>query len=397
MAVPENFRHVFRVLMIFQCVLLGATFAGRIFSFILTAHQRYDMCNYASMGGFAVNLLVLWLGFKHGLGLYSLFAAFFGGSVFNLIFSMLAVGRLGLLPANNYWGKPSRAAFRELFFFGTDIFLLVIGQQLIAASAVPIISRTMGLEAAAVWGIATKVFALAQQLVYRIYDFSSGALAEMMVRGETERFRRRFGNVAILTGLAAAAAGVMLALCNESFLKIWTHGRISWHPVNDLFMAISFFVYACVRLPINLIVTSKRIGAIKFIYFLEGAAFVVLGLMLAPHWGFAGVIVSGIATDLFISGVYGLQRAAGFFGIRRFELFREWWGRAVIFFVISMVSALGIWLATRPLNAPAQLSLNTVLFGTIVLLLFWRVGLPKDLREEITERLKKFCSGYFGL
>src|SRR5271154_5521337 len=46
MTVPENFQHVFRLLLIFQCALLGATFAGRIFNFILTAHQRYDICNY---------------------------------------------------------------------------------------------------------------------------------------------------------------------------------------------------------------------------------------------------------------------------------------------------------------------------------------------------------------
>jgi O-antigen/teichoic acid export membrane protein len=396
MAVPENFRHIFRLLMIFQCALLGATFAGRIFSFILTAHQRYDICNYAGMGGFGVNLVALWLGFKCQWGLYSLFAAFFAGSIFSIVLSGWAVCRLGLLPAKNCWGKPSRAAFHELFFYGTDIFLLVIGQQLISATAVPIVSRTLGLEAAAVWGIATKVFTLAQQLVYRIYDFSGGALTEMMVRGETERFKKRFGDVAILTGLAAAAIGTSLALCNESFLKIWTHGRISWSPVNDLLMAVSFFVYASVRLPLNLVTMTKRIGVMKFIYFFEGAAFVILGLLLAPRWGFAGIIVSGIATDLLFSGVYGSRRAAGYFGVRQQDLFREWWGRPVIFLAVSIVAAFGVWLVTRHLNAPAQLAADVVLFGIIILSLLWRIGLPKDLRKEMKERIKPF-SDYFGL
>jgi O-antigen/teichoic acid export membrane protein len=388
MAVPENFRHIFRLLLIFQCVLLGATFAARIFNFILTAHQRYDMCNYASMGGFGVNFVVLWLGLQQGWGLYSLFAAFFAGSIFSILFSVWAVCRLGLLPAKKHWGRPTRAAFHELFFYGADIFLLVIGQQLIAASAVPVISRTLGLEAAAVWGIATKVFTLAQQIVYRIFDFSGGALAEMMVRGEAERFRKRFGDVAVLTGLAAAAIGVMLALCNESFLKIWTHGRISWSPVNDVLMAVSFVVYASVRLTIGLITTTKRIGALKFIYFFEGAAFVVLALLLAPHWGFAGIIASGIVSDLLISGLYGANRAAGYFGINKAQLFREWWGRASGFLAISTVAAVGAWLVTRPLNAPVQLALNVLLFGMLVLLLLWRIGLPEHLRNEITSRLK---------
>jgi O-antigen/teichoic acid export membrane protein len=394
MAVPENFRHIFRWLLIFQCVLLGATFAGRIFSFILTAHQRYDMCNYASMGGFCVNFLMLWVGFQQGWGLYSLFAAFSAGSIFSILFSVWAVLRLKLLPARNGWGRPTRAAFHELFFFGADIFLLVIGQQLIAASAVPVISRTLGLEAAAVWSIATKVFTLAQQLVYRIFDFSGGALAEMMVRGEADRFRKRFGDVAVLTGLAAVAVGIMLALCNESFLKLWTHGRISWNPVNDALMAASFFVYATVRLPINLVIISKRIGAMKFIYFFEGAAFVLLGLLLAPHWGFAGVIVSGMATDFLFSGLYGAYRAAGYFGITKIQLFQEWWGRPSGFLAVSSVAAFGAWLVTRSLNAPAQLALDGVLFGMLVLLLLWCIGLPAGLRTEMTQRLKKFRSGY---
>jgi O-antigen/teichoic acid export membrane protein len=388
MAVPENFQHIFRLLLIFQCVLLGTTFAGRIFSFILMAHQRYDICNYASMGNFGVSLLVLWLGFEFQMGLYSLFAAFSAGSIFSILFSGWMVWRLGLLPEKKYRGRPSRAAFHELFFFGTDIFLMSIGQQLIAASAVPVISRTLGLEAAAVWGIATKVFTLAQQLVYRIYDFSAGALTEMMVRGETDRFRKRFADVAILTGLAAATVGVMLALGNGSFLKIWTHGRISWHPVNDLLMAISFFVYASLRLPSGLAATTKRIGAMKYIYFLEGAAFVALSLLLAPRLGFAGIIASGMLSDLFISGLYGSYRAASYFGIKRFDLFREWWARPAGFLLVSIAGALGVWLVTRSLSAPLQLSLNVVLFGVIILLLLWRIGLPERLRSETAFRLK---------
>jgi O-antigen/teichoic acid export membrane protein len=395
MAVPENFRHIFRLLMIFQCALLGATFAGRVFGFILAAHQRYDINNYATMGGFGLNLLVLWLGFRCQWGLYSLFAAFSAMSIFSIVLSGWAVCRLGLLPAKNCWGKPSRAAFHELFFYGTDIFLFFLGQQLISASAAPIVSRALGLEAVAVWGIATKVFTLAQQLVYRIYDFSGGALTEMMVRGETERFKKRFGDVAILTGLAAAAIGTSLALCNESFLKIWTHGRISWSPANDLLMAVSFFVYASVRLSIGLVAITKRIGAMKFIYFFEGAAFVILGLLLAPRFGFAGIIVSGIATDLLFSGIFGLRRTIHYMNIRFSEVFESWFKRPVIFFGISCVIAIGVWLVTRQLKAPVQLAADVVLFGIIVLLLLWQIGLPEHLRKEIMERLKNFYFGYW--
>ncbi|MEI6194096.1 MAG: oligosaccharide flippase family protein [Verrucomicrobiota bacterium] len=394
MAVPENFQPVFRLLMIFQCVLLGATYAGRVFSFILSAHQRYDMCNYASMGGFAFNLLVLWLGFKYQLGLYSLFAALSAGSIFSIIFSGWAVCHLGFLPAKKLWGRPSRAAFHELFFYGTDLFLLVIGQQLIAASAVPVISRTLGLEAAAVWGIATKVFTLAQQIVGRILDVSSGALAEMMVRGERERLKKRFGDIVVLTGTAAAACAIMVALCNASFLKIWTHGRIAWSPENNVLMAISFFIYLTVRLSIGLVGITKRIGAMKFIYIFEGTAFVLLGLLLAPHWGFAGVIVSGIATDLLFSGVYGARRVSHYFDISYAAMFENWCFRPMVFLCVSSVAAFGVWFITRQLNAPTQLAISVSVFGMVMLFLLWRAGLPRHLRNEIAERVKDRIYGF---
>jgi O-antigen/teichoic acid export membrane protein len=388
MTVPENFQHVFRLLLIFQCALLGATFAGRIFNFILTAHQRYDICNYGGMGGFGVNLLVLWLGFKCHLGLYSLFAALSAGSIVSIVFSGWAVCWLKLLPAKNYRGRPSRAAFHELFFFGTDIFLIFIGQQLISASAAPIISRTLGLEAVAVWGIATKVFTLAQQIVGRIYDVSGGALAEMMVRGEMDRLKKRFGDIVILTGSTAAAAGIMVALCNASFLKIWMHGRISWSPLNDLLMAFSFFVYATVRPSIGMTAMTKRIGAMKYIYFFEGVAFVVAGLLLAPRWGFAGIILSGIVTDLLFSGIYGARRITRYFHISPAAMFEDWIMRPVVFLGISSVAAVGFWFITRQLGAPVQLAVDAIGFGTIMLIFFWCIGLPAHLRNEIYSRLK---------
>jgi O-antigen/teichoic acid export membrane protein len=388
MKVEEKFQHIFQQLMIFQCVALGATFAGRIFSFILTAHQRYDIYNYANIGGFVVNLFTLWLGFECHWGLYSLLTSAFAGSMFSIVLSVWAVRRLGFLPAKNNWGKPNRATFHELFMFGTDVFLLSIGQQLISFSAIPVISRTMGLDAVAVWSYTTKVFTLAQQLVYRIYDFSGGALAEMLVRGETERLKKRFGDVTILTGLAAAGVGTMLALCNESFVAIWTHGRIAWHPLNNALMAVSFFIYASVRLSIGLVAMTKKIGFMKFIYFFEGAAFVILGLLLAPHWGFPGIIVSGILTDLFFSGAFGMRRTLRYFDMIWREMFEGWLLRSLVFFGISGMVALGLWFITRHWSAPLRLAANATLFGLIILIPLWRTGLPEYLRSEITSRLK---------
>lgn len=387
MKIPEKFWKNFRILMISQCVVLGAGYAGRIFGFVLQAHQRYDICNYLSAGGFALNLLTLWISFELGFGLYSLLIASIANVIFNIIFSAVAVQWLRLLPQKGCWGRPKRAVFRELFFYGSDIFLLSIAQQLISFSTVPIVSRTMGLEAVTIWTWAIKVFMLAQQLVYRIADFSMGALAEMLVRGERERLKARFRDIVILTGTAAAGA-VALALCNQSFLQIWTGGKISWNPANDLLMAISFFVYAITRLSIVLAGLTKQIGAMKYIYFIEGAAFVGLSLLWGKKWGFPGIIWSGIVTNLLFSGIYGAHRVTEYFNIRYSELIAHWLNRPIILFLAAGILACAFWIATASLSTPWRLAINASSFGIIMLFLFWRIGLPPHLRKEITDRLR---------
>jgi hypothetical protein len=240
-----------------------------------------------------------------------------------------------------------------------------------------------------VWSVAVKVFVLAQQMIYRIFDFSAGALAEMIVRGEAERLKKRFGDLVILTGSTAAAVAVMLALCNHGFLQVWTHGRITWDSQNDLLMAVSFFVYSLTRLSIGLMGVTKRIGAMKFIYFIEGAAFAGLALWWAPRLGFAGVILSGILTNCLMSGIYGMRRAADYFHISVPELLRNWLNRPVLLFAISGMAALVLWLTTRDWNAPLQLAVNAALCGSMVLFLFWRLGVPERLRKEVAGRFFK--------
>jgi O-antigen/teichoic acid export membrane protein len=387
MKIDVQFHSIFRVLMICQCVILGIAFAGRIFSFILQAHQRYDVSNYANLGGFALNLIALWLSFHFRLGLYSMLTGFVVSTLFGIVCCTLAVRRLGFLPAKGLWGRPNRATFREIFFFGADIFLISIGQQLIAMSQGPVITRTLGLEATAVWSVAVKVFVMGQQLIYRIFDFSGGAFAEMVVRGEPERLKARYRDLLILTGSAAAAVGMTMALCNPAAVRILTHGRLSWGPQNNLLMAVSLFVYSLTRLPFGFVGVTKKVGAMKYIYFLEGLSFVGLGLLSAPHLGFAGIIGSGIVTNLLFSGVYGTRRTVAYFRMGYAQLFRDWFGRPLTVFASSAIAAFAVWLLIQQSGVIVQLAAGAGLFGLIAVLLFWRAGVPEHLRKEALGRL----------
>jgi O-antigen/teichoic acid export membrane protein len=264
----------------------------------------------------------------------------------------------------------------------------MIGLQLITASQAPVICRSLGVEAVAVWSVATKLFVLSQQMVYRLLDFSTAAFSEMMVRGEKERLRNRFRDLVTLSGSLSVAVGIAMALCNQSFLEIWTGKRIVWAVHNNWLMACSLAVYAYTRCHIALACMTKKIGKMKFVYFAEGLAFVGLGLALASHWGLSGIIISGIVTNILFSGSYGLWRSRNFFGVSRREMVFGWLRPAVAVFVLLLAGSLVTRQLVAPWNAWAELLACTVVAGTGGLICLWKFGLTGHLREEFLHRLQ---------
>jgi O-antigen/teichoic acid export membrane protein len=396
MDVPAVYWREFRLLVIWQCVMLAVSFALRISTFVLQAHQRFDVANYAQLSGFVAGLAALWLAFEAGLGMFSLLASGAVSIVWVNVICLWQAYRLRFFPSPGLWGRPDRATFRELFFYGTDLFMVAIGLQLITASQAIIITRTLGLEATAIWNIATKLFMLSQQLVYRLLDFSTATFSEMMVRSEKARLQMRFRDVLVLTGSASAAIGLTMAVCNESFLIIWTKNRIAWAVENDLLMAGSLVVYAITRCHIGLACMTKTVGRMKYIYFAEGLVFVSFGLLAAPHWGLTSVIAGGIISNLLLSGVYGFKRSAEFFGIRFRELGFIWLRQPLLVFGSMLPVAIMLWLATRSVPALPRLLICGTLMGGSSAACLWRLGLPESLRTEVVGKLNRLRSRWAG-
>ena len=389
MNVAPEFWRVFRVLMLWQCAFLGMSFAVRIFPFILQAHQRYDILNYACVGGFVVNLLALWAGFHWNLGLFSMLVASAANLIFFNLYCLIAVWHLRLLPARGCWGRASYRAFREIFSYANNLFLMSVGQVLISVSQVPVIGALLGMEAAAVWSVATKVFMLAQQMITRIFEFSVAAFAEMMVRGERERLQSRFRDMTALTAATGGLVCLMVAVCNRGFLALWTHHRIAWAGQNDLLMALFIIVGAITRCHIGLAGQTKQIRAMKYIYLVEGGVFIVLSLALAQWLGLAGIILGGMVSNLLCSGLYGLHRTTGYFQISAREVLGVWLAAPARMFLMVLAAAGALWFATRNLQPVAQFVVNAAALGLVGGWCFWKIGLTESLRNEVAGLMGK--------
>ncbi len=384
LGLPTRLHHSFAVLMAAQALLSGTKLAAGSLASPLWCHQRLDVSNLAGSLGLIATLAILWLGFHQGWNLYSLPLSTAAGNLVGLIVTVYSCRSLGLYPPRQHRGHFNPRIFRELLHFGGGLFLMNLGAQLASASQVIVVSRLLGIESAAVWAVATKIFNLAQQFVARILDSSAGGLAEMFVRGEAVLLHKRFRDLVAISTVMAVAASAALALTNEAFIEVWTSGRITWEPWNDLLLACVLFSTAVTRCHTSLVGITKQIRGMKFIYLLEGLAFVTLSVLLVPWLGLTGLLIAALVCNVGITGTYGIGRTAGYFQISWLKVI-GWSARpARILLLTAGLFSISQAPVLVGLDARLRFFIGASVFCGVVMPALWFFGMNPGLRIELT-------------
>jgi O-antigen/teichoic acid export membrane protein len=381
--IPSNLHSGFQILLLLQCAVLGGHYALTPLWVPLWSHQRSDVVNYASIAVFGANGIALWIGFELGLKYYSLVLASFAGVLVQDGITTFATINLGLLPGRGKWGRITKAKFWEIFNFSRDLFILQVANQLISASQVVLVSRLMGLEAAAVWSICTKSFTLAQQMIVKIFDFSAPGFSEMLVRAEILRFKERFPAVLSLTAAGAGFFGVLGALGNRMLISYWTQGKISWDSWTDVCAGAYLFVWCITHCYAGFPGLMKQIKGYKYIILVEGGCVVFGSILLAPVFGFPGVFVPAIIGNLFCSGLYGAYRVSEHFRMSIFDVTLAWIGPALRYvFVFALCGSAIFWLGAGFEGSTSFLA-KAVAAGTVGIVLALIVGVTSGMRGEL--------------
>lgn len=380
--VPTELESEFVWLLVGQAATLGCSFALRIFSHLLVAHQRFDVTNYTGSVLFVVNYAALWFFFAHGSGVFSILWSQIIGIVIANAMNIWGCVYLKLLPRRREWGRPSWTRFKELFNFGRDVFLFTLGSQLIYASQAALLTRLLGLEVAAIWNVCTRSYTMLLQIISKIFDYSSSALAEMMVQGEKHLLQRRFREIVTVAMSLSVAAAVSFAICNGPFVRVWLSDKIIWSTLNDGLLAVWLVTTVCVRLHTGLVGQTKVFGFLRYLYLVEGLAFVGLTLLLREWRGMTTMLLISIGCGLLFSVPYGLWRTQRYFGLSWREL-ADWHRGALRLALWLTPAAIGIWFLTRHLPDWWRLILNA---GIISLLAGWGV-LRHGLGEYLQGRL----------
>jgi O-antigen/teichoic acid export membrane protein len=398
----------FIVLMRWQCGVLALGFASRIFNHLLTAHQRFDIVNYSQFAAMCLNLAFLWWFFAAGQGVFSLVWASLLSLLGATLICIAGCWRLRLFPAAGAWGRASWRHFRELFDYGKDMFLVAVGAQLIMSSQPFVINEALGSAAQAVWSIGTRSFAMISQVMWRIFDYSAPAFSEMMVRGERELLRERYKAVLIVSASLGGVAAVCFVLCNSAFVTVWTRGEIAWSPMNDLLLGVWMIVMSISHCHDSFVLITKKIGAMRYVFFVEGLVFAGAALLSVRWGGLPAVILCSIVCSSCLSGAYGLWRASRYFELSIREIAVDWVAPMAKVLSLFIPGALILWWASNRLNwLPADgpsgaagtlgwsretwralfhLVFKGLFGGALGGYLFLRYGLPPAFKKELLQR-----------
>lgn len=389
MAIPPEYQATFTALMRIQGVIAAFMFFMNPLAMMLGAHQRMDVIIWQGMLTLVVSLGLLVFFLFQGCGIYAFVYANAITAVIAPAYLLWYCRRLDFWPHAGEWGKISGQTFKEVFLYGKDVFLMNVGIQLIVASQTIIVSRTLGLEAAAVWSVGTKIWALMRQVIFQPSSAASAGLCEMLARNETERLKHRFRNLVVLTASLGAVGGMAFALCNGLFIQVWTGGKIVWSPVNDLLLGLWIFIAAVQTTHCTFVFVTKQIRGMSYLFLWEGCTFVGLSLLIGYRGELPGIIACSLLCLLFFSCQFCVRRSGQYFQIQFAEVAWEWLRPSLKLAAVLAAVAFITWFATLGLPIPWRLTIHCLTAGLFGGLLFLRIGLPSEIIREAEGRLPR--------
>jgi O-antigen/teichoic acid export membrane protein len=373
-ALSEDFASLLRML----CMISGVAIVSRSLASPLWAFQRMDVVNLNSTIGLTVQLFVMWLGFHLGWGVHSFVVAAAVPPLLAIVICGAICFKNGYYPACKYWFSLRWPIFREMFAYGRDGMLLTIGSQLVNATQITIISRTLGLDAAASFSIATKLYSMSIQLFHKVVESAAPGLAELFVRGQLTQFMRRYWDMIFLTLATSSVGAVALAAGNNAFVSIWTGGKVSWSVEGDLFLGLMILSSSLSRSFITVFGITKNLKPVRLLYFIEGLVYVPCAVLSARWFGVEGVVATSLLVHLLVTLTASANASSKIIG-RCIRL-------------ILPVSQIAAGIATGSALAWAALSLDLTPFARLscasipclmMIVAAWKLIMPTEIKIRL--------------
>jgi hypothetical protein len=203
---------------------------------------------------------------------------------------------------------------REIAIYSRDSFIQQLGQQIVTTLPMLLISRWLGLDAAAVWAVATRPFYILQQILSRPFQYGVSMLADLLANKGMNVMMKRWMQLSQLMTIGAIAFYPVCAFYNRSFLEVWTHGKIAWGGWNDLAYGLYSYLLVALFPWYGIVGINKKFGITRITSLMEAVLLAALCWVFSKSFGITGFILAltiskllfGLAPSLFyLRGVFG--------------------------------------------------------------------------------------------
>lgn len=388
MGIPAGDAPQFRVLVLLQVVTSALSFPLRPLSQLLWANQQIAWTNGCNIAAAVVNTGVLLLGFRVGWGIYSFIAASWVAFAVNQAGLLFCAVKLRLLPSLRH-ATVSVGVLKPLAVYSVNVFLIILGTQLIAFAPCLLITRKLGLPALADWTIGTRLVSFAFQLIGRIPNSSEPIFWEMFARGELARLRQRLIELLLLAGSGAALFGAGIAAVNVPFIGLWMSGKVQWRTAADIGLVL-WVVLSTNSVVFNMVPgMTKRLGRMKYVYVLEGSLMAGLaylpGFRLETYWQVALILLLFVSLFRLPYGVWRTWRDLQIPGPVLAKALARTLGVALMLLVFAQV----LRSATAHWNLVIQVSINALVFSLVALPVVYFISLPLEPRQRIQQAWRR--------
>lgn len=296
--IPSTLVISFQILLVGQGSIQALGLAFRAESSPLWAHQRIDITHWATTANLLTSLAVMAAGFFFGWGIYSFLAGALMGSLWSWFFPWLACRHLGLLPNSGGGGKFQTPLFLRMVRFGRDVLLMQLGGVICSASPLIIVSKVLGLEAVAVYSVATKALTMGQQLLGRILESAAPGLTELYVRGEKVFFLQSYRRVVVGSAFLSLEMGLLTLTCNRWLVYFWTSHKIVFSVLNDVWLGLLLIATVLSRCFVGYFGMIGDLAKVRLLPFFEGMLFVATAWIGAKIFGLTGVLGAALLSNL---------------------------------------------------------------------------------------------------
>jgi O-antigen/teichoic acid export membrane protein len=388
--IPETFLGTFEWLLFGSVVLFVLSIGTRILGVPLYVYQRHDLYELSNIVLYIIWIAVLWSGLRGGLGVYSLLLSQGVGFLWTCGFNIVVCSRLGLYPSRAEWSRPSKDIIREISVYARDSFLQSLGQQLVNTLPMLLISRWMGLDAAAVWSVANRSFFILRQILARPFQYGVSMMADLLANKGQKAMLARWMQMSQLMTAAALALYPICAAMNPKFLSIWTHGTIGWSRWDDVACGIYYFLLVSLFPWYGIVGINKKFGITRYTSVMEGILLALLCWLLHARLGMTGVLLSLIISKIIMGLLPSLYYLHDAFGNDIWKVFQCALIRPLVAAPLSIASALAVVYLAPAAHGWLMFILSLAVGSVVSLGCVIFLGISREVHE-------KFVSGCYGL